>query len=86
MSRESFEFLGLTPSATPDEVKAAWRTIASRLHPDAGGDPEKFDEAHQHYQTALAASETCTICGGEGFVWITKGAGRIRSLCECQLL
>lgn len=40
--RDPFAVLGLPPTASPDEVKAAYRAAARRLHPDVGGDEEAF--------------------------------------------
>lgn len=40
MSVDPFDVLGLAPSATADEVRAARRDLARRHHPDAGGDAD----------------------------------------------
>lgn len=39
---DPFALLGLPPTASPDEVKAAYRSAARRMHPDAGGDEASF--------------------------------------------
>jgi curved DNA-binding protein CbpA len=39
-----YEVLGLEPSATPHQVKTAYRNCAKVTHPDAGGDPVAFAE------------------------------------------
>lgn len=39
---DPFATLGLPPTASPEEVKAAFRAAARRLHPDVGGDEEAF--------------------------------------------
>lgn len=36
--------LGLSPGASADDVARAWRALAARHHPDAGGDPVRFRE------------------------------------------
>jgi DnaJ-class molecular chaperone len=49
-----YETLGLTESATQDDIKKAYRSLASKNHPDKGGDTAKFQEI----QAAYAAIET----------------------------
>lgn len=40
--REWHEILGVSPTATADEINSAFRARAKTAHPDAGGDPEEF--------------------------------------------
>ena len=42
-----FAVLGLEDTASPDEVKARWRSLASEHHPDNGGNAERFDECRK---------------------------------------
>jgi len=46
-----YETLGVSESATPDEIKRAYRKLASQHHPDKGGDTEKFQEIQTAYDT-----------------------------------
>lgn len=39
---DPFRVLGLPPTASQEQVKAAYRRLARRLHPDAGGDDAAF--------------------------------------------
>lgn len=41
---DPFAVLGLPPTATPAQVKAAYRAKSRELHPDAGGDEAAFRE------------------------------------------
>ena len=69
-----------------EEVKALWREIALRLHPDAGGTAEEFHAAHEAYQRALSDAESssatsvCVTCGGKPY-FIERGAHRLRTAC-----
>lgn len=50
----SFATLGLRrDDATPEEVKAAYKTLATQQHPDKGGDPETFQLLQKAYEVAL---------------------------------
>ncbi len=80
-----FEALGLASTATPDEVKAAWRDAASRTHPDKGGDAAEFSRLRKAYQEALAAAEApkpCTKCGGNGKIQHANGWAAIDMPCS----
>ncbi|XP_072959734.1 chaperone protein dnaJ A6-like [Typha angustifolia] len=44
-----YEILGVSKSASQDELKKAYRKAAIKNHPDKGGDPEKFKELAQAY-------------------------------------
>jgi len=46
-----YDILGIDPSAGPDEIRAAYRRVASRVHPDAGGTDALFRQARQAYET-----------------------------------
>ena len=46
-----YEKLGITEKATADEIKRAYRKLASQHHPDKGGDKAKFQEIQSAYDT-----------------------------------
>jgi molecular chaperone DnaJ len=46
-----YQTLGVDRNATPDQIKRAYRKLASQHHPDKGGDKVKFQEVQQAYDT-----------------------------------
>ncbi|BBO31968.1 J domain-containing protein [Lacipirellula parvula] len=53
----SFEALGLHADATPEDVLAAYRSLAMEAHPDHGGDLEAFTLLQQNFEQAMAHAE-----------------------------
>lgn len=52
MSQTNFyKVLGVSETATQDEIKKAYRKLAVQHHPDKGGNEEKFKEITQAYDT-----------------------------------
>ncbi|CAJ1440372.1 unnamed protein product [Effrenium voratum] len=47
--------LGLAPGSSSQEVRRAFRAKARDLHPDLGGDPERFHALHLAYQALTQA-------------------------------
>jgi hypothetical protein len=56
--QRSFAILKLPISATLDEVKTAFRILALQLHPDRGGDHDKFIELNTAKDKCIAYLET----------------------------
>lgn len=46
-----YQILGVTESASPDEIKKAFRKLAAKHHPDKGGDTATFQNINQAYDT-----------------------------------
>ena len=45
-----YQILGVDRNATADEIKRAYRRLASKHHPDKGGDKSKFQEIQAAYE------------------------------------
>lgn len=48
---DHYAALGVARTATADEIKRAFRKLASQHHPDKGGDTQKFQEIQAAYDT-----------------------------------
>ena len=46
-----YQTLGVDRNASADEIKRAYRKMASQHHPDKGGDKNRFQEIEQAYRT-----------------------------------
>lgn len=49
--RDCYEVLGIERTASASEIKKAYRKLASKHHPDKGGDKEAFQEIQSAYDT-----------------------------------
>jgi DnaJ-class molecular chaperone len=74
-----YQVLGVPPSATAQQVHAAYLALTRRLHPDVGGDDEQFkrvtlaygtlknEELRKVYNTRLRLEcGICASCNGAG--------------------
>ena len=85
---EIFEQLGLTSSATTQEVKQAWRRLVSIHHPDHGGDGVQFNNLRQAYKRCLELAQLndvaelkCTNCNGSGKIDQPHGFSVLKIMC-----
>jgi len=76
--------LGLPEDASTDQIRTRWRELRSQLHPDHGGDAEKFHQASRAYDDAMAEAQEpkpCLTCGGAGSVKVSRGFNVITMHC-----
>jgi curved DNA-binding protein len=52
-----YQTLGVDRNAAADEIKRAYRKLASQHHPDKGGDKNKFQEIQKAYDTLSDANK-----------------------------
>ncbi len=85
MSKSLYETLGISESASADEIKKAYRKLARKYHPDINKDPdaqEKFKEINAAYEV-LSDSEKKSqydqfgdqMFGGQNFHDFAQGQG-----------
>jgi len=48
--KDYYSTLGVSRTAAPDEIKRAYRRLASQHHPDKGGDTARFQEIEEAYR------------------------------------
>src|SRR5919201_1438463 len=76
--RDYYEILGVSRSATDDEIKKAYRKLALQFHPDRNKAPEateRFKEATEAYQV-LSDSEKRGMYDRYGHSAFDRGAGQ----------
>jgi DnaJ-class molecular chaperone len=83
MSKDYYSILGVSKSASADEIKRAYRKLAQQHHPDKGGDEARFKEVSEAYQVLSDPSKRAQYDqfgsvgpGGAGF----GGAGRYEDI------
>lgn len=50
-TKSYYDILGVSKNASDKEIKTAFRKLAQKYHPDAGGDEAKFKEISEAYDT-----------------------------------
>lgn len=69
---DPWSVLEVDPSASPAELKTAFRRRCLECHPDRGGDAVAFGRLQAAYRRALAASESVSASGATA----TRRGGR----------
>ena len=83
MSKDPYEVLGIRPTATDDEVKAAYRALARKYHPDNYADnplsdlaQEKMQEINDAYDAIVRSRKAGGgSSGGAGYAGGSGGYG-----------
>lgn len=57
MSKDFYAILGVSKTATADEIKKSFRRLAHEHHPDKGGDAKKFKDINEAYQVLSDAKK-----------------------------
>ncbi|MBP7006334.1 molecular chaperone DnaJ [Patescibacteria group bacterium] len=50
MAKDFYSILGVSKTASPDEIKKSFRRLAHEHHPDKGGNAERFKDINEAYQ------------------------------------
>ena len=56
-SANYYDTLGVKKDASADDIKRAFRKLARKYHPDAGGDEEKFKQVNEAYEVLSDAEK-----------------------------
>jgi len=69
-----YEILGVSKTASADDIRKAYRKLAGKMHPDKGGDQAKFQEFQHAYET-LSDPKKREVYDNYGEEGIKEGMG-----------
>ena len=73
-TKKLYDVLGVNKSDSADVIKKAYRKLAVKMHPDKGGDPEKFKDI-QHAFDVLGNEQKREIYDRHGEEGLENGGG-----------
>jgi molecular chaperone DnaJ len=76
-----YDRLQVSPRAEPDVIRAAYRALAKRLHPDSGGDPGRMVELNEAWSVLGDPIQRAVYDAKRGqpiFATVTQAAGPSR--------
>ena len=73
--RNPYETLGVEKDSSPEEIKRAYRRMASQHHPDKGGDKSKFQEIEQAYRVLSDPQQRAQIDNSNPFGGVNINMG-----------
>ena len=59
---DHYQTLGVGKNADVKEIKTAFRKLASKHHPDKGGDSEKFQQVFEQYEKEKNREQRPNVC------------------------
>lgn len=73
--KDYYRILGIERSATADDIKRAYRRLASQHHPDKGGDKERFQEIQEAYSVISDEQKRAEYDNPRSRVHVNMGPG-----------